>query len=86
MVAGENDSIDDANKLSELLRGFPCHVNLIPVNQIKERNYKRSDRNRVARFKEHLEKNGINATVRRSMGKDIDAACGQLRKAYIERM
>ncbi len=84
LVAGENDSVDDANKLSDLLRGFPCHVNLIPVNQIKERNYKRSDRNRVARFKEHLEKHGINATVRRSMGKDIDAACGQLRKAYIE--
>lgn len=85
LVAGENDSLEDADKLIKLLKGFPCHVNLIPVNQIKERDYKRSDRSRVAGFKERLEKNGINATVRRSMGKDIDAACGQLRKAYIER-
>ena len=84
LVSGENDSKEDAVNLIKLLKDFPCHVNLIPVNQIKERNFKRSDRNSVARFQELLEKNGINATVRRSMGKDIDAACGQLRKAYIE--
>lgn len=84
LVAGENDTKEDAEKLSRLLKGYPCHVNLIPVNPIKERTYKKADRNGVIRFQETLEKNGINATVRRSMGKDIEAACGQLRKAHID--
>ena len=84
LVAGENDSVSDAKELIKLLKNYPCHVNLIPVNPIKERQYKRSDKNSVRRFKELLETNGINATVRRSMGKDIDAACGQLRKAHID--
>ena len=84
LVAGENDTKEDARQLSSLLSSFPCHVNLIPVNPIKERNYKRADQNSVQKFKVLLEKNAINATIRRGMGKDIDAACGQLRKAYME--
>ncbi|MGN0438147.1 MAG: 23S rRNA (adenine(2503)-C(2))-methyltransferase RlmN [Lachnospiraceae bacterium] len=85
LVAGENDGKQDADQLALLLKGFPCHVNLIPVNPIKERDYKRADDNAVSKFKVMLEKNGINVTIRRGMGKDIDAACGQLRKAYMEK-
>ncbi len=84
LVAGENDTKEDAKELISLLRGFPCHINLIPVNPIKERTYKRADDNSVHKFKNLLEKNAINATIRRGMGKDIDAACGQLRKTYME--
>ncbi len=84
LVAGENDTKEDARQLSELLKGFPCHVNLIPVNPIKERDYKRADQSSIQKFKNMLEKNVRNVTLRRSMGKDIDAACGQLRKTYME--
>ena len=84
LVAGENDTREDAYDLSHLLKNFTCHVNLIPVNPIKEREYKRSGRDSVEKFKLLLEKNRIKVTIRRSMGKDIEAACGQLRKAYIE--
>lgn len=84
LVAGENDRKEDAGQLIKLLKGFPCHLNLIPVNPIKERDYKRTDDSSVEKFKFFLEKNGINVTIRRGMGKDIDAACGQLRKAYME--
>lgn len=85
LVAGENDSKEDALQLISLLKDFPCHVNLIPVNPIKERDYKRADKNSVENFKVLLEKNAINVTIRRGMGKDIDAACGQLRKNYMEK-
>lgn len=84
LVAGQNDTRQDARELIELLRGFPCHVNLIPINPIKERDYKRAEDTSISKFKVMLEKNGINSTIRRGMGKDIDAACGQLRKAYME--
>lgn len=84
LVAGQNDTKKDAEELAVLLKGFPCHVNLIPVNPIKERDYKRADQNSIQKFKNMLEKNTINVTIRRGMGKDIDAACGQLRKTYIE--
>lgn len=83
LVAGQNDTKEDAIELAGLLGDFPCHVNLIPVNPIKERNFERSDQNSVEKFKVLLEKNAINVTIRRGMGKDIDAACGQLRKKYI---
>lgn len=84
LVAGENDTKEDAKQLSDLLSGFPCHVNLIPVNPIRERDFKRGNPNSIQNFKVLLEKNAINVTIRRGMGKDIDAACGQLRKAYME--
>lgn len=85
LVAGENDSGTQAKKLAELLSGMPCHVNLIPVNPIKERNYRKSDKKSIDNFKFVLEKNFINVTIRRGMGRDINAACGQLRKNYIDR-
>ncbi len=82
LVAGVNDNLQEAKELEQLLRGMNCHVNLIPVNPIKERDYKRSERNAIERFKEYLVKQGIQATVRREMGADINGACGQLRKSY----
>lgn len=84
LVEGSNDSEEAAGELSALLKGFNCHVNLIPVNPIKERNYKHSGETRIRRFRTVLEKCGINATVRRELGSDIDAACGQLRKSYMD--
>lgn len=81
VIHGVNDSLDDADALVKLLKGMNCHVNLIPVNQIKERDY-RSDKNSLYRFLSALEKGGLNATVRRTLGSDIDAACGQLRREY----
>lgn len=83
LVAGVNDSEEDARELTEKIRGMNCHVNLIPVNPIKERSYVRSTRAAVDNFKNKLEKCGINVTIRREMGSDIDGACGQLRKSYI---
>ncbi len=81
VIHGVNDSREDAEGLIKLLKGINCHVNLIPVNQIKERNY-RSDKNSLYAFMEMLEKGGLNVTVRRTLGADIDAACGQLRREY----
>lgn len=81
VIHGVNDSPDDADALVKLLKGMNCHVNLIPVNQIKERDY-RSDRNSLYSFLGALERGGLNATVRRTLGADIDAACGQLRREH----
>ena len=82
LVAGVNDTPQDAARLTALLKGQNCHVNLIPVNPIKERDYVQPDNTAILSFKNRLEKNGINATVRREMGRDIDGACGQLRRKY----
>lgn len=84
LVAGENDGEAQAKKLAKLLSGMPCHVNLIPVNPIKEQKYRKSDKKSVDNFKFVLEKYFINVTIRRGMGRDINAACGQLRKNYID--
>ena len=81
VIEGVNDGRDSADELIRLLRGINCHVNLIPVNQIKERDYK-SNKNSVRNFQLALEKGGLNATVRRTLGSDINAACGQLRREY----
>ena len=83
LVGGVNDTDEDAKELSQLIHGMNCHVNLIPVNPIKERDYLQSNAAVIAAFKNKLEKNGINVTIRREMGRDIDGACGQLRKRYI---
>lgn len=83
LVAGVNDTKEDAQELSGLIRGINCHVNLIPVNPIRERKYRQPDMQAVIEFKNKLEKNRINVTIRREMGRDIDGACGQLRKRYI---
>lgn len=82
LVGGVNDTDEDARELSQLIKGINCHVNLIPVNPIKERDYVQSNAKVMEAFKNKLEKAGINVTVRREMGRDIDGACGQLRKRY----
>ncbi len=84
LVKGLNDSVVEAEKLSVLLKGMLCHVNLIPVNEIKENELKRSSNDDVAQFKKVLETNNIETTIRREMGLDINAACGQLRRSYIK--
>ena len=84
LVKGVNDTQECAEQLSGLLHGMNCHVNLIPVNPIKERDYRQSEKQAIAAFKNKLERNGINVTIRREMGRDIDGACGQLRKSYME--
>ena len=84
LVGGVNDTDEDAKELIALIRDINCHVNLIPVNPIKERNYVESDGKRVQSFKNKLEKNGINVTIRREMGRDIDGACGHLRRKHIK--
>ena len=84
LVSGVNDNLDEAKALTSLLKNMHGHVNLIPVNPIKERDYRQSDRKAIEAFKSYLEKNGINVTVRREMGRDINGACGQLRKSFLE--
>ncbi|MEG2348200.1 MAG: 23S rRNA (adenine(2503)-C(2))-methyltransferase RlmN [Clostridia bacterium] len=84
LIEGQNDSYEDAIALVKLLRGMIAHVNLIPVNEIKEKEYKKSRENSVEKFMNTLNSCGIVTTVRRELGTDIDAACGQLRKKYIE--
>ncbi len=84
LVAGVNDTDEDARELTELLSGFNCVVNLIPVNPIKERDFKPTDRAGAQAFKNKLEKSRINVTIRREMGRDIDGACGQLRRRHLE--
>lgn len=80
MISGVNDSDENAKELASRLKGMLCHVNLIPVNSVKERDYKRSAENRIKSFINVLAKYGINATVRRTLGSDINASCGQLRR------
>jgi 23S rRNA (adenine2503-C2)-methyltransferase len=84
LVEGVNDSEENARELIHVVRGLNCHVNLIPVNPIKERDFKQTKMQFVQNFKNILEKNRINVTIRREMGSDIDAACGQLRKSYMD--
>ena len=84
LVGGVNDTDQDAEELCRLVKGMNCHINLIPVNPIKERDYVQSNAKVIAAFKNKLEKNGLAVTVRREMGRDIDGACGQLRKSYVD--
>ncbi|MFJ5765217.1 MULTISPECIES: 23S rRNA (adenine(2503)-C(2))-methyltransferase RlmN [unclassified Lysinibacillus] len=79
LMSGENDSVEVAEELSALIKGIKCHVNLIPVNYVPERDYIRTSRSKIFAFEKTLKKNGINVTIRREQGSDIDAACGQLR-------
>ncbi|HKL99864.1 MAG TPA: 23S rRNA (adenine(2503)-C(2))-methyltransferase RlmN, partial [Mobilitalea sp.] len=84
LVEGVNDAEEHAKELAALVKGLNCHINLIPVNPIKERDYHKSKSQQIQNFKNILEKYRINVTIRREMGSDIDAACGQLRKSYID--
>ncbi len=79
LIAGVNDSKEDAHKLGRLLSGMICHVNLIPVNPIKEKNFERSEKKAIKVFTETVEAYKISVTVRRELGADINASCGQLR-------
>lgn len=84
LIAGVNDTAYDADRLSKLLRGQMCHVNLIPVNPLREYTLEPSDKGSILAFQKKLEKNAINVTIRREMGRDIDGACGQLRRRYLD--
>ncbi|MFI3313613.1 MAG: 23S rRNA (adenine(2503)-C(2))-methyltransferase RlmN, partial [Eubacteriales bacterium] len=82
MIDGVSDRSEQATLLANKLQGMAAHVNLIPLNEVKESDLKTSTRQAVAKFQEILESKGVTATVRRSLGGDIDASCGQLRRNY----
>ncbi|MTK13666.1 MAG: 23S rRNA (adenine(2503)-C(2))-methyltransferase RlmN [Clostridiaceae bacterium] len=84
LVNGVNDTRECGFQLIQLLKEILCHVNLIPVNEVKEREFKKSSSNNVKDFYEMLSSHGIETTIRREMGSDINAACGQLRRSYLE--
>lgn len=84
LVSGVNDSVECAMQLVDLIKNMNCHINLIPVNPIKERDYRQSRQDDILSFKNRLEKNGVNVTIRRELGRDIDGSCGQLRRHYME--
>lgn len=84
LIAGENDTEEEARELGQLLKGLLCHVNLIAVNQIEERVYRGSDTLSINQFIKRLSAYGIETTLRRKLGADIDAACGQLRNRYMK--
>ena len=84
LVGGVNDTREDAEALIALAEPLNCHINLIPVNPIKEREFVQSDTGHIQAFKNRLEKARINVTIRREMGRDIDGACGQLRRSFIK--
>lgn len=80
LIEGVNDSKECAEELARKLKGIMCHVNLIPANPVKENSFKKPDKNKIFKFQQELISLGINATVRRTLGADIDASCGQLRQ------
>lgn len=80
LIKGVNDTKEYADKISEILKGIMCHVNIIPVNNVDENSFEKPDISTIKKFCNYLEKNGITATVRRELGSDINASCGQLRK------
>ena len=84
LIAGVNDSDDDAQALASLLKGMLCHINLIPVNTVSGAGYKKSNQKRQQSFVDILSKRGLNATVRRTLGADIDASCGQLKRNFLK--
>lgn len=79
LFGGVNDQVEHAEELAKLVKGIKCHVNLIPVNYVPERDYVRTPREKIFQFEKTLKNHGINVTIRREQGHDIDAACGQLR-------
>ena len=83
LANGVNDTKEDIKELTDLIKPLNAHVNLIPINPVKERDFVQSDKTAIDVFKNKLEKNGINVTIRREMGRDIDGACGQLRRKYM---
>ena len=83
LIHGVNDSMENADELAKLIKNLHAHINLIPVNNVEERSFKKGTREEIRAFCERLEKRGINATVRRELGSDISASCGQLRKKVL---
>lgn len=83
LISGVNDSMENADELARLLSGMLAHVNLIPVNKIEERDYKKGNKKQINDFCERLNRQGVNATIRRELGSDIQASCGQLRKKLL---
>lgn len=80
-----NDNLEDAKSLAKLLKGMLCHVNLIPINKIDNGKYSKSTNENIIKFRDYLNEKGIVATIRRELGSDIDAACGQLRKKEVKK-
>ena len=85
MISGVNDSKECADELVRILKGIMSHVNLIPANPVKENDFKKTDNNTVKKFADYINSKGITATVRRTLGADIEASCGQLRRKIIEK-
>ena len=85
LAKDNNDNLDDAKELVKLLKGMLCHVNLIPINKIENGSYTKSTNENIIKFRDYLNDNGIVATIRRELGSDIDAACGQLRKKEVKK-
>lgn len=85
LAKDNNDNLDDAKELVDLLKGMLCHVNLIPINKIDNERYSKSTNENIIRFRDFLNDHGITATIRRELGSDIDAACGQLRKKEVNK-
>ena len=85
LAKDNNDNLDDAKELVKLLKGMLCHVNLIPINKIENGKYTKSTNDNIIKFRDYLNDNGIVATIRRELGSDIDAACGQLRRAELKK-
>ena len=84
MINGVNDSLENADELARKIKGIMSHVNLIPVNPVEENNYKKTNDNAIKAFVSRLESIGITATVRRTLGADINASCGQLRRGTVK--
>ncbi len=84
LISDVNDSVENAKELAALLKGMLCHVNLIPVNKVKERGFEKGTKAQIEKFQNTLTLLGINATVRRELGSDISASCGQLRKKLLD--
>lgn len=85
MISGVNDSKEHAEELTQRLRNLLCHVNLIPINKIEERDFEKSKKDTIKTFQKILRSNGIEATIRRELGSDINASCGQLRNRYLDK-
>ena len=84
LIEGKNDSFENADELAGLMKGFSNHVNLIPLNEVKERGLKGTNRHRAYAFMDRLKSHGVSATIRRTMGEDIEGACGQLRAKVLK--
>ena len=85
LVKDNNDNLQDAKELVKLLKGMLCHVNLIPINKIENGKFDKSSNENIMKFRDYLNDHGIVATIRRELGSDIDAACGQLRRKELKR-